>query len=314
MPKADSKPVVLITGASSGIGLSLLQQLLNQPGRYRLVATARAQSLVRFAEHNISESENLRLRALDITLPAEREAVIAEINASWGGVDILINNAGISFRSVIEHGSTADVQLQFETNVFGPMHLVRLCLPTMRAKRSGRIINVSSVGGMMAMPTMGLYSASKFALEGFSEALYYEMRPWGVHVSLLQPGFIRSESFKNVYISQAARDAIDAKQSYANYYWHMGRFIARLMNRASATSDSIACKIIRTMQSSHPPLRVPASLDARFFSLFSRITPRRFYHWLLYKKLPGIKDWGTGQHDALSMETGSEEVVPRQSK
>ncbi|MGJ8653148.1 MAG: SDR family oxidoreductase [Opitutaceae bacterium] len=289
----SGKKVVLITGASSGIGLALLQQLLQTPQKYRLVASARQQSLARFNEMGISESDDLRILPLDLTKPEECDAVIEEIEASWGGVDILINNAGISFRSVVEHFVEEDVHLQFETNVFAPMHLARLCLPSMRQKRSGRIINVSSVGGMMAMPTMGLYSASKFALEGFSEALYYEMRPWNVSVTLLQPGFVRSDSFKNVYLSKAAREAIETKGRYANYYYHMSRFIAKLMNSARATPESIAKKIIRVMEQKHPPLRAPASFDAKFFSVFSRIIPRRLYHWLLYKKLPGIKTWGT---------------------
>ncbi len=307
-------PVVLITGASSGIGLALLQQLMAKSDQYRVVASARASSLGRFADMSISENENLRLLPLDLTQAKEREAIIREIEESWGGVDVLINNAGISFRSVIEHCSEANVALQFETNVFAPLHLARLCLPSMREKRAGRIINVSSVGGMMAMPTMGLYSASKFALEGFSEALYYEMRPWGIFVSLVQPGFVRSNSFKNVYVSAAAREAIELKQTYANYYWYMSTFIARLMNRAHATSESIAKKIIDTMECRHPPLRVPASLDAKFFSIFTRILPRPLYHWLLYRKLPGIDKWGSGDHQDLLRAEDVEAILPPTSK
>lgn len=289
------KPVVLITGASSGIGLALLRKLLQQPQRYRIVASARRSSLSRFQTQEIHENETLRFLPLDLTDPAECEAIIQKIENSWGGVDILINNAGISYRSVIEHYKEEDVHMQFETNVFAPMHLARLCIPGMRRKRAGRIINVSSVGGMMAMPTMGLYSASKFALEGFSEALYYEMRPWNIQVSLVQPGFIRSDSFKNVYLSQAADEAIKNKSRYANYYWHMSRFIENLMTKAHATPESIAQTIIHAMEDAHPPLRIPGSLDARFFTLFTRLAPRRLYHWLLYRKLPGIQNWGTGQ-------------------
>ena len=177
-----------------------------------------------------------------------------------------MNNAGISYRSVVEHLSEADVHLQFRTNLFGPVHLARLCLPGMRARGRGRIINVSSVGGMMAMPTMGLYSASKFALEGISEALYYEMKPWGIHVSLLQPGFVRSNSFKNVYISEAARHAVESSGNYANYYWHMGTFISRLMHRAQATPESIARKVIQTMERRNPPLRIPGCWNAYLFT------------------------------------------------
>lgn len=232
---SDPKPVILVTGCSSGIGLALIQQLKERFDDYRVVATARASSLPKLAEAGISESESLRLRPLDVTSEAERTALVTEIENDWGGVDILINNAGISYRSVVEHLSEEDEQLQFSVNYFGPTHLIRLCLPSMRKKRAGRIINVSSVGGMMAMPTMGAYSASKFALEGITEALYYEMRPWNVKVSLIQPGFVRSNSFKNVYVSKQGRKSVQGASSYANYYLHMSRFIADLMNRSKTT-------------------------------------------------------------------------------
>ncbi len=307
------KPVVLITGASSGIGLAVLKILSHRPDRYRVVATARASSLPKFAEAGFTDSDTIRLRSLDVTRLDECESVMAEIEADWGGVDILINNAGIAFRSVVEHVSEADVQLQFGTNVFGPLHLSRLCLPGMRRKRAGRIINVSSVGGMMAMPTMGLYSASKFALEGFSEALYYEMLPWNIHVSLIQPGFVRSKSFKNIYMNETARNSVLNSTTYANYYWHMGKFIAKLMNNARATPKSIAKKIVRTMEAPNPPLRIPTSIDARIFTLMTRLVPRRIYHRVLYRQLPGIESWGSGNHQALEAAKNLDDIIPKRA-
>jgi NAD(P)-dependent dehydrogenase (short-subunit alcohol dehydrogenase family) len=304
------KPVILVTGCSSGIGLALIRQLSGRLDDYRIVATARTSSLPKLAKAGISPAEDLRLRPLDVTSEAERTALISEIERDWGGVDILINNAGISYRSVVEHLTEQDEQLQFSTNYFGPTHLIRLCLPGMRKKRAGRIINVSSVGGMMAMPTMGAYSASKFALEGISEALYYEMRPWNVKVSLIQPGFVRSNSFKNVYVSEQARQAVKGSAAYANYYLHMARFIAGLMNRSKATPERIATKIVHTMERAHPPLRVPASRDARFFTLMTRLIPRRIYHPILYRNLPGIQTWGTGQHDELDAASDLKEIIP----
>lgn len=304
------KPVILVTGCSSGIGLALTRLLSERLGDYRVVATARERSLPKITEAGIFPSEDLRLRPLDVTSNEERTALIAEIEREWGGVDILINNAGISFRSVVEHLSEQDEQLQFNVNYFGPTHLIRLSLPGMRQKRAGRIINVSSVGGMMAMPTMGAYSASKFALEGITEALYYEMRPWNVKVSLLQPGFVRSNSFKNVYVSEQGRSAVDGASSYANYYLHMSRFIAGLMNRSKATPERVAAKIVQLMEQPNPQLRVPASLDARFFALMTRLIPRRIYHAILYRNLPGIKSWGTGQHDELEAVSDLEEIIP----
>jgi NAD(P)-dependent dehydrogenase (short-subunit alcohol dehydrogenase family) len=305
-----TKPVILVTGCSSGIGLALIQQLSGRLDDYRVVATARTSSLPKIEAAGIAPSEDLRLRPLDVTSADERMDLISEIERDWGGVDILINNAGISYRSVVEHLTEQDEHLQFSTNYFGPTHLIRLCLPGMRKKRAGRIINVSSVGGMMAMPTMGAYSASKFALEGISEALYYEMRPWNIKVSLLQPGFVRSNSFKHVYVSEQARQAVQDSGTYANYYWHMSRFIARLMNSSKATPERVAAKIMQVMERPNPPLRVPASLDARFFTLMTRLIPRQIYHAILYRNLPGIKTWGTGQHDELKASPDLDEIIP----
>jgi NAD(P)-dependent dehydrogenase (short-subunit alcohol dehydrogenase family) len=311
---SSRKPVILVTGASSGIGLALVKALSDRLDDYQVVATARGKSLPKFSGAGILESDDLRLRALDVNSAPEREAIIAEIERDWGGVDILINNAGISYRSVVEHMTAKDEQLQFSTNLFGPVHLIRLCLPGMRQKRAGRIINISSVGGMMAMPTMGGYSASKFALEGISEALYYEMRPWNIKVSLIQPGFVRSNAFKNVYVSDAARKSVENADTYANYYWHMGKFIAKLMNRSKATPESIAAKIVKVMRQPNPPLRIPASIDARFFTLMSRLIPRRLYHYILYRSLPGIRSWGTGQHDALKAASDLDDIIPSNKK
>ncbi|TNF23419.1 MAG: SDR family NAD(P)-dependent oxidoreductase [Deltaproteobacteria bacterium] len=284
--------MVLLTGASSGLGLVIARQLLAR-GRHRLILTARESSLSRFAAHGVHASEHVRLRPLDVTHADERRAVVEEADATWGGVDVLINNAGVSFRAVVEHVTDGERLAQMEVNFLGPMELARLVLPTMRAKRSGRILNISSVGGMMAMPTMAVYSASKFALEGATEALWYEVRPWNIHVSLIQPGFIHSESFRNVRFTELSqRAAEDPTLAYAAHYRHMGSFIERMMRRVPATPERVARKVLRTMERRHPPLRVAATFDARLFGLLRRVLPRRFYHWLLYRNLPHIAEWG----------------------
>lgn len=282
--------MVLVTGASTGVGLALIRKLWNSD--YRVVATARAQSLNRFPNPPFKETTRFIIRPLDVTNQNDREKLIAEIEQAWGGVDILINNAGISFRSVIEQMNDDDEQLQMATNYFGPLALIRRILPGMREKRSGHIINVSSVGGMMAMPTMGSYSASKFALEGASEALWYELRPWNVHVSLVQPGFIHSNSFRHVYIGEKARQSIEKEDDYSSYYRSMNPFIERLMERTFATPESIADAIISAMECEHPALRIPATADAYFFTFLRRFLPRRLYHWILFRNLPGIRSWG----------------------
>ena len=189
----NPEDVVLVTGASTGLGLALSRILVDQPER--LILTAREHSLERFAAAGITESERVRLRPLDVLDHDQQSAVVEEARRDWGGVDVLINNAGVAYRSVVEHIDDEERLRQMDVNFLSPIELARKVLPDMRAKRRGRILNVSSVSGMMAMPTMAAYSASKWALEGATEALWYEVRPWNVHVTLIEPGFIHSPSF-----------------------------------------------------------------------------------------------------------------------
>ncbi len=149
----------------------------------------------------------------------------------------------------------------------------------------------------MAMPTMGSYSASKFALEGASEALWYELKPWGINVTLIEPGFIHSNSFKNVYLSDKAKHSILKNDTYNIYYLSMRDFIEKIMKMAISTSGDIADKIITVVKDKNPPLRVCATIDAYFFSYLRRILPRAIYHAILYRNLPNIKKWGNEKNN-----------------
>lgn len=287
----DPAAVVLVTGASTGLGLALARKLLAT--RHRLILTARTESLGRFAAAGIRESDRVWLRPLNVRFAPEREAAVAEANARWGGVDVLVNNAGVSYRSVLEHATEFERQRQLDINFLGPIALTRLVLPRMRAKRRGRIINVSSVGGMMAMPTMALYSASKFALEGASEALWYEVRPWNIRVTLVEPGFIRSSSFTNTRYTCASEHAVhDRADPYHAHYEHMSRMIENWMNRSRATPEHVADVILRTLRQRDPRLIAAGTPDARLFALLRRFLPRRLYHRMLYACLPRVREWG----------------------
>ena len=305
-------PLVLITGASTGVGLALARRLLaarTDGRRYRLVLTARESSLERIEALRDDDSA-VFLRPLDVTDDTQRRAVIADCR-DWGGVDVLVNNAGVAYRSVVEHVQDDERLAQMSVNFQGPMELARLVLPEMRAKRTGRIINVSSVGGMMAMPTMAAYSASKFALEGATESLWYEVRPWNVAVTLIEPGFLRSDGFTHTVFtrrSQRSMDRLDA--AYHQHYEHMSAFVEKLMRRAFATPDSVARKIHRVIEARRPPLRVQATLDAHFFSLLRRILPRGLYHELLYRMLPGISTWGPKPAGSEPMDPEPKEAKP----
>jgi short-subunit dehydrogenase len=285
---------VLITGASTGIGLATARALCGTG--YRVILTARRSSLPRFAAHAIEESECVRIRPLDVTKPEERAAVLAEAERDWGGIDVLVNNAGVSYRAVVEHVPEEERLAQMNVNFRSPMEMIRLVLPGMRAKRAGRIITISSVGGMMAMPTMAAYSASKFALEGAHEALWYEVRPWDIRVTLVQPGFVDSDGFQKVrYTAESDRSEHELAEPYHEHYVNMSPFIETLMRMSKATPESVARVVIKTIRHRRPPLRVPATMDARVFALLRRVLPRSMYHWLLYRMLPNVRTWGPSE-------------------
>src|SRR3954470_23055536 len=147
------RKTVLVTGASTGLGLALARRLLATD--YRVVLTARRGSLARFGEAGIADDgDRVLVRPLDVISAAERHALIEELDDRFAGVDVLVNNAGLMYRAVLEHVSDEERVAQMDVNYLAPMDLIRLVLPRMRARRAGQIINVSSVGGMMAMPTM----------------------------------------------------------------------------------------------------------------------------------------------------------------
>jgi hypothetical protein len=218
--------------------------------------------------------------------------VVQEIDEELGGVDTLINNAGITYRTVAEYATEAELTHQMAVNYEGPMALAALVLPRMRERRSGRILQISSAGGVVAMPTMGLYSASKFALEAASEAMHYELRPFGVQVTLVLPGFINSRGYEKSVVGKLSRRAIgDPNDPYHSHFTHMDRLIGRLMRLTRSSPESIAKTVVRTMARRRAPLRVLATWDAKLLWWLRRFLPQPIYVWLTYWTLPGIRTW-----------------------
>lgn len=281
----------MLTGASTGLGLAITQRLLRHEENL-LILTAREASLARFAELGIEEGPRVWLRPLDVTDEGQRRAVVEEAEERAGGVDVLVNNAGITYRTVAEYATQLELSHQMAVNYEGPMAMAGLVLPGMRRRRGGRIIQISSAGGLVAMPTMGLYSASKFALEAASEAMHYEVRPFGIRVSLVLPGFINSASYLQSIVGDLSQRATeDPDDPYNPHFNNMDRFIERMMRVAWATPETVARRVVRIMNRRRPPLRVLPTWDAHLLWWFRRFAPHSLNIWLTYRMLPGGRRW-----------------------
>lgn len=295
-------PVVLVTGCGSGIGYEIAKELYLSK-KFRVIITARDPKSIRRLKFEMPENSQFKISKLDITKPKERESLIAEILHTWKSLDILINNAGVSYRSVIEHMDDESEMHQLNVNYLAPMALIRLVVPPMRENGRGKIINISSVSGFVSMPTMSSYAASKHALEGATEALWYELKPYGIEVSLIQPGFICSKSFEKVYYSKKAELSKDIDGPYSEYYQYMTSFVERLMLNSLTTPEKVAKKIMKLISAPNSRLWIPVTLDAVLFYLLRKLMPRSLFHRLMYSFLPQVRMWGVrGYHKAISEE------------
>jgi len=297
-----NRPVIeLLAQWCEDRGFDVELQAVGTSGKLNLIATrGEGEDGLVLAGHTDTVPCDPALWTSDPYRLAERDgrcaAALAAVEAEWGGVEILVNNAGIATRAVAEHIADSDMRQILAVNFLGPLELIRRVLPGMRERRRGRIITVSSVGGMMAMPTMAAYSASKFAIEGACESLWYEVRPWGIGVSLVEPGFINSDSFTHtIHTRRSARAVGDDDDPYHAHYAAMAGMIGRLMRGTWATPEHVASVIIRTIRAKDPRLRVRATPDALLFDYLRRWLPRRLYHRVLYACLPDVRRWGAAR-------------------
>lgn len=182
-------PTWLITGCSTGLGRALAAAVLDRG--WNAAVTARdPESLADLVN---SHPETALPPALDVTDPAQVVAAVTAAEGRFGSIDVLVNNAGYGYRAAVEEGDEADVQRLFATNVFGPVALVKAVMPGMRARRSGTIVNISSIGAQICPPGSGYYSATKAALEGLSASLRREVEPLGLRVVVVEPGAFRTD-------------------------------------------------------------------------------------------------------------------------
>jgi NAD(P)-dependent dehydrogenase (short-subunit alcohol dehydrogenase family) len=243
-----------VTGASRGLGADIVRAVLAAGDR--VVATARnRQSLV---ETLGPDADNLLSLALDVTRPDQVQAAVDAALARFGRIDVLVNNAGYGHLSVFEESTAADAQAQYDTNVFGLMHVTRAVLPAMRAQRSGRIFNVSSVGGIVGGESGTLYCASKFAVEGFSESLAGEVRRFGIHVTVVEPGFFRTDFLEPTSVRHASH-AID---DYAQVAADLKAFYDARSRNQAGDPLRLGQALVTLANAERPPVRWCAGTDA----------------------------------------------------
>jgi len=209
---------VFITGATAGIGRTTALHLA-QLGHHVIASGRKPVELARLAEDAVGLAGVLDVIALDVTQAASITAAVEAVAKLTGarGLDVLINNAGFGVLGPTSEISDAEMRRQYETNVFGLMNVTRAFLPGMRARRAGRIINVSSVGGRITLPYFGVYNSTKYAVESLSDALRYELRPFGIDVALIEPGVIRTNFEATAVSALAGFAATPYARSLANY-------------------------------------------------------------------------------------------------
>jgi len=244
---AKDKPVWFITGCSTGFGRALAQYTLERG--YAVVVTARrTDDIVDLVAGH--EGKALALQ-LDVTKPDEITSAVAAAQAKFGRIDVLVNNAGVGYFGAVEESDDAEVRRMFEINFWGLANMTREVLPGMRARRSGHIVNISSMGGVRGAPAVGYYNATKFGLEGLSEALALEVAPLGIKVLIVEPSGFRTD--------WAGRSANQAHSQIADYDATAGqrqRQIRAYSGNQPGDPMRAAAAIVMAVEAPEPPLRL----------------------------------------------------------
>jgi NADP-dependent 3-hydroxy acid dehydrogenase YdfG len=243
----SEKNVWFITGCSTGFGRELARHLLEND--YRVVVTAR--EVTKIQDLVDIDKENSLALALDVTNKEQVAEAVAKAESHFGQIDVLVNNAGFGYFGAIEESDEQEVRSMFETNFWGLAEVTRAVLPKMRERKSGFIVNISSIGGLAAFPSVGYYNATKFAVNGFSEALRKEVEPLGIKVMIVEPSGFRTD--------WAGRSANDATVKIADYAETSGAFQANVRGYSgNQPGDPVraAKAIVAAVESADPPFNL----------------------------------------------------------
>lgn len=242
-----TKPVWFITGCSTGFGRAIARHVLSLG--YRVVVTARNAAQV--ANIVTGYEAQALVLPLDVTDPQQIASAVQAAQAKFGHIDVLVNNAGIGYFGSLEESDFEEARKMFEINVWGLAQMTRAVLPGMRARRQGTIVNLSSIGGIAAFPSLSFYNATKFAVEALSESLSLELAPLGMKVLIVEPGPFRTD--------WAGRSANQAPQTIADY--HATAAARTAQSRASSGNQAgdpvrAAAAIVQAVEAAEPPLRL----------------------------------------------------------
>jgi len=247
-----AQKVWFITGASRGFGVLTAQQALAR-GDF-VVATARDPGTVTAA---LGEHPNLLALRLDVTLEAQAITAAQQALARFGRIDVLVNNAGYGLLGAVEESNADEVRALYETNVFGLLNVTRAVLPVMRKQGSGHIINISSVGGYSAYAGWGVYGSTKFAVEGLSEAMSMELAPLGIHATVVEPGFFRTD-FLDASSLVTTHNRIG---DYAATVGAMRDFAEGANHQQPGDPVKLAGALMQLADSAQPPVRLQLGSD-----------------------------------------------------
>jgi NAD(P)-dependent dehydrogenase (short-subunit alcohol dehydrogenase family) len=246
------KRVWFITGASRGIG-ALIAEAALADGNAVVAAGRHVNSIV----ERLGQPAGLLPVALDVTDEAQAKLAVQAALEKFGRIDVLINNAGFGLLGAVEESADHDIRRMYDTNVFGLLNVTRAVLPVMRAKRRGHVINISSIGGYRGAAGFGVYSSTKFAVEGITEAMRDELKPLGIHASVVEPGYFRTD-FLDASSLTVAPNVID---DYDDTSGAVRRKAAQMNHNQPGDPKKLADAMVVLVDAPNPPLRLPLGTD-----------------------------------------------------
>jgi NAD(P)-dependent dehydrogenase (short-subunit alcohol dehydrogenase family) len=276
--------VALVTGSSSGIGFET-SLLLARKGFYTYGTMRNLNKSLKIKE--IAEKENLPLEVLKLDVTDEKSVkdAIRQITDENSRIDVLVNNAGYGVMGSVEDLSLEEFKSQFETNFFGVIRVTKEVIPIMRNQGSGNIINVSSVGGRIGLPINSAYISSKFALEGLSESMRYELQQFGIDVILIEPGVVKTNFFENVVIKNN-NNTNTTNSSKTSPYSQLTQklfegFVPMLNSSSSSVSSDVAEVIYQAIESNNREVRYPVGKDAvSIIKTRQKLSDKEFEKWI----------------------------------